>query len=111
MTSYTALQRAKLSPTSVNHDLRTLRRVIGRAKLWRVALPPEIRWRDLFLTEPPPRRRHLAVDEEARLLAALPPDLAVLVRFAILTGARLDTILRLHWSDVDHDTGTSRCRT
>ena len=101
LTSYAALHRAKLSPTTINHDLRTLRRVLGRAELWQVAMPPKIRWRELFLREAPPTQRHLSHDEEDRLLAALPADLGVMVRFAIVTGARLDTILRLRWQDVD----------
>jgi integrase len=101
LAGYVARRRADFSPVTVNHDLRTLRRVLRRARLWKVALPAGIEWRDLFLPEPPPRDRHLSTDEEARLLAELPPDLAVLVRFAILTGARLDSLLRLRWVDVD----------
>ena len=75
--------------------------MLRRAELWKVALPPKIRWRELFLPEAAPRQRHLSHEEEDRLLAALPPDLGVMVRFAIVTGARLDTILRLRWQDVD----------
>jgi integrase len=39
------------------------------------------------------------------LLAALPDDLRMLVRFAITTSARLDTILRLRWQDIDDANG------
>jgi integrase len=106
-TEYVAQHRVGRSPTTVNHDLRTLRRVIRRARLWKVALPEEISWRDLLLPELPPRQRHLTDEEEVRLLLALPYDLAVLVRFAILTGARLDTILRLRWCDVDQPASTT----
>lgn len=106
LTSYTARHRAGLSPATVNHDLRTLRRVLGRAELWQVALPPKIRWRDLFLPEAKQRQRHLALEEEARLLAELPADLGVMIRFAIITGARLDTILRLRWVDIDDQART-----
>jgi integrase len=105
LTGYVARHRADFSPITVNHDLRTLRRVLKRARLWKVALPPEIPWRDLFLVEPPPRERHLSPDEEKRLLVELPSDFAVLVRFAILTGARLDSLLRLRWTDVDDAAG------
>ena len=101
LTSYPALHRAGLKPGSINHDLCTLRRVLGRAELWQVALPPQIPWRDIFLPEAALRQRHLSREEAPRLLAALPPDLGVMVRFAIMFGARLDTILRLRWQDVD----------
>ena len=101
LTSYPALHRGKLKPGTINHDLRTLRRVLRRAGKWEVAIPPKIEMGELFLPEAALRQRHLSFDEEDRLLAALPPDLGVMVRFAIMTGARLDTILRLRWQDVD----------
>ncbi len=110
ISSYPALHRDKLKPGTINHDLRTLRRVLRRAEKWEVALPPRITWRDLFLPEGALRQRHLSLEEEARLLAALPPDLAMLVRFAIHTGARLDTILHLRWRDIDDAAGTITLR-
>ncbi len=47
------------------------------------------------------RLRFLTDEEEVRLLAACPPYLARIVRFALETGARRGEILGLRWADVD----------
>lgn len=106
LAGYAARRRAEAKPQTVNHDLATLRRVMRRAaKVWRVAVPEAIEWGEVMLTLPAPRKRHLTAQEEARLLAALPPDLAALVRFANVSGARLATLTGLRWDDVDDAEG------
>jgi integrase len=47
------------------------------------------------------RDRRLVGDEEARLLAAAPPWLADVIRFALATAMRRGEIARLQWTDLD----------
>ena len=81
--------------------MRMLRRVLRRARGWGVAVPDGLPFGDFMLTEPAPRKRYLSTAEEARLLPLLPPDLRVMVRFALATGARLESVITLRWADVD----------
>lgn len=62
---------------------------------------PVIKWGDILLSEPKERSRELSTDEEARLFAKLPHDLAQVVRFAIMSGLRRSALIRLRWNDVD----------
>lgn len=62
---------------------------------------PDIKWGDLMLAEPKERNRELSTDEEKRLFACLPNDLAQVVRFAIMSGLRRTALIRLRWNDVD----------
>jgi len=43
----------------------------------------------------------MAREEAAKLVAACPPHLAALVRFALATGCRASEIVGLEWSRVD----------
>ncbi len=47
------------------------------------------------------RERWLTKEEAGRLIAACPPHLAALVRFALATGCRASEITQLEWSRVD----------
>lgn len=47
----------------------------------------------------------LAPAEQERLLKALRADLHPMVKFALMTGARIETIAGLRWADVDLDGG------
>jgi integrase len=106
LSEYVAHARTDLSPAPVNHDLATLRRVLRKAKVWGVALPKaDLPLGERRLPEPAPRRRYLSPEEETRLLAALPPDLSVMVAFALATGARLESVTRLRREDVDDEAG------
>jgi integrase len=52
----------------------------------------------------PLKRRHLSVEELARLLAALPtPNDRLLVRFLAETGLRISELKALRWGDLDLD--------
>ncbi len=48
-----------------------------------------------------PRDRWVTEDEVGRLLGAAAPHLAPLVRFLVMTGARMSEALYLDWADVD----------
>lgn len=107
---YVATRRARLADASVNRELTMLRAVMRMAALrWgkRVA---EIDWKRQWLLEPAPRDRILSADEEARLFAALRPDLHGLVRFALATGMRFDNIRTLRWRQVDWEARVIRLR-
>jgi integrase len=56
------------------------------------------------------RLRYLTVDEATRLLNACEPDLRLLVRGALETGARLSELLRLRTEDFNADAGTIHVR-
>lgn len=53
------------------------------------------------------RDRWLTREEADRLIAACPPHLAALVRFALATGCRAREIAGLEWNRVDLDRGTA----
>ena len=81
--TYAARRRAKVSDSSVNREIEILRRVINYATARLDAAVPRINWRTLKYREPQERVRELSGDEEARLFAALRPDLHDFVRFAL----------------------------
>jgi len=66
-------------------------------------------------TEPPGRVRFLTDDERKALLEACDAsecaDLALLVRLALSTGARLGELLALQWEDIDLKAKVARVRT
>ena len=53
------------------------------------------------------RDRWLTKEEADRLIAACPPHLAAVVRFALATGCRAREIAELEWSRVDLERGTA----
>jgi integrase len=89
-----------VGPATVNRTVtEPLRRVLKRAALWGEHLPP-IEWKRHLLSEPRERVRELRAEEEAALFEALRPDYHPIVRFALLTGARLAECVSLTWEDV-----------
>jgi integrase len=106
MATYAARRRATLSNRSVNIELEHLRAVVRRASsLWGVAAP-ELPWKDLLLEEAGEREHVLSLEEETRLFAALRPDLHAMVRFALVSGARLGNVIGLTWQQIDWDART-----
>ena len=59
----------------------------------------------MTLPEPEGRLRHLSLDEEAKLMAALGPVYGPFARLAILTGLRQKEQFTLQWKDVDLERG------
>jgi len=94
-----------ISNATINNELTILRAVLNRALGWAVALP-SLNWKRHRLPDAAPRRRYLSGDEQSRLLDALRPDFRPLVRFCLLTGARLGSAVALTWDAVDYGTET-----
>lgn len=91
------------SPDTVRKEINLLSRMINLAgKEWGITLP----FNPCTMVSRPPagkrRDRRLEGDEFVRLLeASKNPHMALMIRFAIATGARLGELLALKWSDVD----------
>ena len=90
---------AKASVTTVNADMRTIRRVLRLAAEWgRLEKAPVIH----ELPAPKGRERVISATEEARYLAVAPPTLRDAAVLAVDTGMRPnDELFRLRWADVD----------
>jgi integrase len=109
--NYAARRRAMVSNRSVNCELVHLRAVLNWAK--NIGVPvPEFRWkRDKILLPEDGEREHiLSVEEERRLFAELRPDYHPFVRFALLSGMRLDNVVGLAWRQIDRDAGEIQLR-
>lgn len=87
---------------SVNRSVQEpMRGILNRAKtIWGVPVN-DIHWKALKLREPTGRIRTLSHDEEIRYFATLRPDYAPFMRFALMSGARLNEICNLEWRDID----------
>lgn len=104
----------KVSPATINRELRTIRAVLRKAKSWKyLAEAPEIE----FLREPGKLPRYVTPEDFTKLYdtgceAAMRPDAQSytaaewwrgLLMFSYLTGWRIGQILSLRWEDVDLD--------
>lgn len=103
---YAAKRRARVSDSSVNRELQLARRI------WRYAVKrfeagvSKIDWTALMYREPQERIRELSQDEQTRLFDSLRDDLHDFVTFALITGARKSSIIKLRWSDIDFQSRT-----
>jgi len=90
-----------IKPSSVNRLIGTLGAVINHArKEWQIRMDNPIP----NIKKPKSgqaRTRRLIGNEEQRLLAALPPHYAQVVKFAIATAMRRGEILGLDWQHID----------
>lgn len=94
-----------LKPASVNRTLATIRCLLRIAR-------DEWQWVDTFpkirlLPGEVERDRWLTQEEATRLIAACPPHLAAVVRFALATGCRAKEITGLEWERADLDRQTA----
>lgn len=85
---------------SVNRELGHLRTVLIASRAWGARVP-DIDWRRLWLPEPDKVQLILSEEAEDRFFAELRPDYWPLVEFALLTGLRLENVLRLEWQQID----------
>jgi integrase len=96
--------RRTVSAATVNRETELLRRAhrfLG--KKYKVA-EEAIDWNSHKLKEPKERVREASPEEEARLFAVLVEkysDMADLVEFALLCGARRKAVVKLLWSKID----------
>jgi integrase len=90
---------ALISPYTVNHTTKQLRKLLTRCKLWRVRFEHEPKWSDHFLAVPDERVRELSDDEADKLDAVMRDDYAPFFAFARASGLRLAECL-LRWSEV-----------
>ncbi|GEP11705.1 integrase [Methylobacterium gnaphalii] len=92
----------RVTNSTVNRTVtEPLRAILSRArKIWLVPVA-EINWANHRLKEPKERVREASIDEEDRILAVLPADYQIVVRFALASGCRLAEVVGLLWSDID----------
>lgn len=85
-----------------NHDKRVLRRMLNLAVEWEL-IPKAIK---IKIVKERPRSRYL-LPEEVRLLVSKckDPNLAMIIKIAVLTGFRKQNILSLTWRQIDFDRG------
>lgn len=78
-----------------------LRAIALRARdIWKVP-SPDVVWKKHRLKEPQERVREASLDEEAKLMAAIRPDYAPVLLFALLSACRFSEIVELQWRHVD----------
>lgn len=95
---------------SINREIGHLRTVMLSAERWGNNVP-KVDWGKLLLDEPENVQTILSAEKEAAFFEALRPDFRPLVRFALVTGLRLENVIGLTWSQVDWDAQTISFRT
>lgn len=103
--------KAGLSASTVRKEINLLSKLIDLAgKEWGITLPSNPCAMVSRPTENNARTRRLSQDEERYLLAACEQPMALLIRLALETAARLGELLAVHWNDVDAETPAIRIR-
>ena len=95
---------ALISPYTVNHTTKQLRKLFTRCKLWRVRFEHEPKWSDHFFAVPAERVRELSDDEADKLDAVMRDDFAPFFDFARASGLRLKECVTVRWSEVNFGT-------
>ncbi len=95
--------RGRMTDSSVNRVLSTLRKIINKSRDEWGYQAPDIRIRKHMLTEPEARTRWLTPAEAERLIACAAEHLKKPIRCALLTGLRLSNILQLRWDQIDFE--------
>ncbi len=90
------------SPATINRSVtQRMRAILTRASdIWDQQVN-KIDWSSHMLKEPQERVRELKHDEEERLFDALRNDYHHIVKFALLTGCRMQECLDLEWKHID----------
>lgn len=98
--------RRPVSPAEINRELQTLKRILSLAvRDGRLPTRPHI----TMLREDNVRSGFFEAEQFRSVIAHLPSELAAVVRFAYLTGWRIDSeVLPLQWRQVDIDGGEVR---
>lgn len=88
-----------IKPGTVNRELNTLRAIFTKAIEWGHLREHPMRTVKRLKVDNR-RTRILSPDEQVALVAACPKKMARIVRFALITGARIGEVLALAWQDV-----------
>jgi len=91
------------SPSTANRYLSLIRAILRKARddwEW-VDKIPRVR----LYSEPKRRVRWITLDEAARLIRELPPHLAAMAAFSLVTGLRQTNVSYLRWDQVDTQRG------
>jgi len=103
VSAFKAKLRAKLSNSTVNRVLSTLRKIHNTAKdEWEYAVP-DVKFKQHMLKEPEARTRWLTNEEAEKLIENAAEHLKKPIRFALLTGVRLSNILNLQWEHINFE--------
>jgi integrase len=94
----------KVSPSTVNRQLGTLRGMFNKAVAWGKLQENPMK-SIKFLKEPQGRLRFLETEEIVKLLSNCSPSLRPIVVMAVFTGMRKGEILGLKWHDIDYKRG------
>ena len=94
----------KVSPSTVNRQLGTLRGMFNKAVAWGKLQESPMK-SIKFLKEPQGRLRFLETEEIVKLLSNCSPSLRPIVVMAVFTGMRKGEILGLKWHDIDYKRG------
>lgn len=87
------------SPHSRNCAIRTLRRMLGKARDWKVLREvPRIKTVKVF-----PRDRMISLEDEKRLLAASKRPLKDVLTIMLDSGMRNGEVIRMRWENIDWD--------
>ncbi|MBV7378518.1 tyrosine-type recombinase/integrase [Maritimibacter dapengensis] len=95
--------RRRVTPATINRWLEHLKRAIEHMGATHAAALPKIDWKRLKQKEPKERIRELSFDEQGRLFHHLREDLHPMAWFALMTGARRETVCTLRWNDIHFD--------
>ena len=101
--AYVAKDRARCANATVNRRLQMLGRALRHMSRIYKADTPDLELKAAETKEPKERIRELSQDEQARLLHSLPLEYVPFVSFALMTGARIETIAALRWSNIHLD--------
>ncbi|MBZ5638511.1 MAG: site-specific integrase [Acidobacteriia bacterium] len=98
--SFVAKRSKTVEPVTVNHSIRFLKNLLGRAVEWGyLTTNPAAKIR--YMHEPPTREVFLSQYESDKLLELAQKHVVPAARFALLTGCRRGEILGLTWDAVD----------
>jgi integrase len=103
--AYVAKDRATCTNATVNRRLQMLGRALRHmGKIYKADIP-DIELKTAQTKEPKERIRELSQPEQARMFEALTAEYVPFVAFALMTGARIESIASLRWSDIHLDRG------
>lgn len=95
-------RRAVVSNATVNREIELLGRACRHmVKIYGAAIDGTLDFSRIRLKEPKEIIRELTWEEQDRLFDHLRTDLHAFVKFALMTGARLESICTLKWPDID----------